>query len=120
MLNDGQCGSFYRLGNDIEKVVEVAGSRQSAEGAVRVVAGQSVIATALNVERDQIHAEGLVRLLEQMVGELLRNVVVKVLHGLRGQSDEELVQVARSVDDLRAEEVVTQQHLVFHLALRVH
>ena len=110
---------FYRFGNDIEQVVEVLSLGQTTEGAVRIVSWKSVIATALNVESHQVHTERFAGLLEQVVGQVFRNVVIKVLNGLSGQTDEEFVQIARSVDHLRLEEMVAEDDVVFFLALNV-
>ena len=47
---------------------------------------------------------------------LFGDVVVVALNGLGGQTDQELVQIARLVDHLRLEEVVAQSDLVVLLA----
>ena len=61
----------YRSWNNVEQVVKVSGGWQTAQGAIRVVSGDSVISSALEVQRNQIHAERLSRFLEQVVRQLL-------------------------------------------------
>ena len=68
-----------------------------------------MIATALDVERHQIQTESLAFLFEKVIGHLFREIVVEFLHGLSGEADEELVQIARRVDHLRLEKVLAEE-----------
>ena len=70
---------IYRSRNDVEQVVEVSSRRQTAQGAVRVVTRNSVISSALEVQRDQIHSVWFPRLLEQMVRQLSLNKCIKTI-----------------------------------------
>ena len=76
-----------------------------------------MIPSSLEVERHQVHSEAGVLLLEQMVGHLLSEQVVKLLPGLGGQTDEDLVQVSWLVDQGRVEEHVGEGEHVGLLAV---
>ena len=67
---------------------------------------QTMVSASLNVERHQIKTEAGVLGLEEMVGHLLSHDVVVLLAGLAGQAHQELVQLARAVDQLGVEESV--------------
>ena len=56
-----------------------------------------MVSASLDVERHQVHPEGLVTS-EQKVGELGGEGVVEVLPGLGGETHQEPVQLARAVD----------------------
>jgi len=58
-----------------------------------------VVATTLDVEGHQVHAEAGVLGLEEVVGQFLRHDVVKLLPGLRGQAHQELIQSAGPGDE---------------------
>ena len=64
--------NIYRSGNDIEQVVKVSGGRQAAQGTIRIVTRDSVISSALDVQRDQIHSVRFSLFLEQMVRQLFQ------------------------------------------------
>ena len=83
-------------------------SSQPTELSVGVVSGQTMISSSLDVQGDQVHAEALVLGLEEMVGQLLREDVVKLLSGLSSQTHQEPVQVSRGIDQLRVKESIPQ------------
>ena len=78
------------LGDEVGKVVETVNFFESTNLAERIVAGQSVVPTSLDVQGDQVHPEAVVLGLEQVVGQLLAEDVVELLPGLGGKTDQEL------------------------------
>ena len=63
------------------EAVEVVCPGQVADGAVEVVAGQSVVPSPLDVEGGQVQSgEGDLSLLEQVVGDFTRQKLVLILH----------------------------------------
>ena len=59
---------------------------------------QTMVSAPLNVERHKIKTEAGVLGLEEMVGHLLGEDVVELLSWLCGQTNQELVQFSRRVD----------------------
>ena len=96
------------LRDEILQVAELGNSLQSTEFPEGVVSRQSMISSSLYVQSHQVHPEAMVLGLEEMVGHLLRENVVELLPGLSGQTDQELVQLSRGVDQLGVEEGLGQ------------
>ena len=94
--------------DDICQIFKSMNSSQPTELSVGVVSGQTMISSSLDVQGDQVHAEALVLGLEEMVGQLLREDVVKLLSGLSSQTHQEPVQVSRGIDQLRVKESIPQ------------
>ena len=67
-----------------------------------------MVSSPLNVERHKIESKALVLWLKKMVGDLLGQDIVELLAWLGGKSDEELVKVARGVEQLRVQELLVQ------------
>ena len=88
--------------------VKIFHSFQAAQFSECVVTRHAVVSPALQVQTDEVHPEALVLGLEQVVGHLLRDDVVVLLAGLRGQTHQELVQLAGTVHNLRIKEGVGQ------------
>ena len=94
--------------DEIGEQVEGLDSLQAAELPESVVSWQTVISPSLDVEGHEVHAEALVLALEEVVGDLFREDVVELLSWLGGESDQELVELPRGVDQLGVEKSVGQ------------
>ena len=92
------------LRDEVGKIVEAVGLLQAAHLTPRIVAWQSVVPTSLDVQGDQVHPEAVVLGLEEVVGQLLTEDVVKLLSRLSGKTHEEAVKGSRDVHQLRVEE----------------
>lgn len=91
-----------------EKFVEGFRTGQPAEFPELHVAGQAEFATALHVERHEVHSELGADFLEQVVGDFLRDGVVHGLRDLVHQSHEILVEDSGAVQVVRAANQVGQ------------
>ena len=80
---------------------------------------KTVVSSSLEVKSHQVHSKAGILGLEQMVGDLLGEEVVKLLPGLSGQTHEDLVQGAWLVDQGGVEEHVGQGDSVDLLAVVV-
>ena len=65
-----------------------------------------MVSPSLDVQGRQVHSKALVSPLEQMIGQLVRHDVVKVLARLAGKSNKESVKASRSVNKLGVEELI--------------
>ena len=65
-----------------------------------------MVSPSLDVQGRQVHSKALVSPLEQMIGQLVRHDVVKVLARLACESNEESVKASRSVNKLGVEELI--------------
>ena len=79
-----------------------------------------IILTSLEIEGDKVESKAAILGLEQVVGHLLREDVVELLPGLGGQTHQELVQLARGVDQAGVEESVGERNHPSFLALVVN
>ena len=86
------------LGDEVREVIKLLDPLEPAELPERVVAGQTVISAPLDVEGNKVESKAAVLGLEQVVGHLLGEDVVELLSWLCGQTNQELVQFSRSVD----------------------
>ena len=92
------------LGDEVGKVVEAVNFFESADLTERIVAGKSMVATSLDIQGNQVHPKAVVLGLEEVVGQLLTEDVVKLLSWLGRKADEETVEGSRNVHQLRVEE----------------
>ena len=72
------------LWDEVLEVVKLLNPLEATELPEGVIAREAVISAPLDVEGHEVHAEALVLGLEQVVGDLLREDVVKSLPGLGG------------------------------------
>ena len=79
-----------------------------------------MISASLEIEGNKVHTKAGVLGLEQMVGHLLREDVVEFLPGLGSEPHQELVQLARSVDQTGVKESVGERNHPSCLALVVN
>ena len=98
----------YFLWDYISQEVKVIDPAKAAELPESVVSWQTVVSPSLDVEGHEVHAEALVLALEEVVGDLFREDVVELLSWLGGESDQELVELPRGVDQLGVEKSVGQ------------
>ena len=94
------------VAHDAQQLVEPIDLGESAPFSPGIVSGNTVLTTTLDVESSQIQTPGLARLLEQVVGDLLRHGVVQSLSHLVDQAHDvvvgpsALVQVVRLLQHL--------------------
>ena len=108
------------LRDEVLEVIKLLDPLEAAELPERVIAGQAVISAPLDVEGHKVESEAAVLGLEQVVCHLLREDVVELLSGLGGESHQELVQLARSIDQAGVEECVGERNHPSFLALVVN
>ena len=94
------------IGDVVDHVVEMGHPAQSTKFPEAVVSWKSMVPPPLDVQGCQVHSKALVPSLEEVVGQLVRHDVVKVLAGLTCKPDEESIEASRSVDKLGVEKLV--------------
>ena len=108
------------LRDEVLEVIKLLNPLEATELSEGIVTRQTVISATLKIEGNKIEAEAAILGLEQVVGHLLGEDVVKLLPGLGGQTHQELVQLARSVDQAGVEEGVGERNHPSFLALIVN
>ena len=94
--------------DQVGQSVKALGFPESAQFSESIVTLQPVVSSSLDIERHKIQSKVLVLWLEEVVGDLVRQDIIKLLTWLGGKPDEELVQVAGGVEQLRVQELLVQ------------
>ena len=112
-----------QLGRHLGQVREVGGPQEAAHLPVLVVAGQPVVTTSVDVESCEVETcEFLASDFKQMIGDLLRYLVVHLLHGRHDDAPHEAVQHPATLDQGRVMEDLAEWKLQpspsFHVIFR--
>ena len=96
------------LWDEILQVVKLMDSLETTQLSKLIVSWQTMVSASLDIQGNQVKTKAGILGLEEMVGQLLREDVVKLLSGLSGQTNQEPVQVSRGIDQLRVKESIPQ------------